>query len=661
MSSHLIMYHGWKATASDKNEGVLSVPPCTTNIIDYACVKSSLTSLSLSDTNIYSIGRFAFYSCFKLQSVVFPSRLREICNSAFDNCPSLKNISFPSDSCLIKIGSAAFRQCIKLENFKFPPNIRIIGDYAFRYCQNIVPDFTDTMIRYIGIKAFTNRKEHKQSNVFWRQLFTRNNQSQTSITLPPTISIDSVLKNQDYLIQVDESHPTIKRDGCGYYNSNGVIFQGKKKSKHVRIRRDIERIADLCFNESYLVTIIIPSSVIEIGEKAFQFCYKLKKIQFEENSRLQEIKSFAFNGCSLVKKINFPKTLKILRKNSFKNCTSLETVSFPPDSQLERIEAAFPKTSIQSIALPSSIKEIDNFSFKMEKLKSVRVFNKLYRTNKERNAILSRDRKVLVCVLSSIKDIDIHDKVRVIKEKAFYGSKAFLTIPASVEVIESKAFHLYKGCAKFNEKSKLKTLACDARPYYGFHDLNNRDFIRMENGVLMTHNPFGIVDLDRDRNEIEIEYFVEVIHSYAFVHTKLTYIKFPKSLKRICSYACSVTSLQIVEFEEGTILDSIDSYAFHSARVTRIKLPLIKDRLDDHAFDDVETIEFPPNFCPKFDSYPVIRKSKNLKKIICPKSSLKTVCRMGFKYIYDFDFHIGTIKPAPTKKPRYINPNPWHH
>lgn len=95
----------------------------------------------------------------------------------------------------------------------------------------------------------------------------------------------------------------------------------------------------------------------------------------------------------------------------------------------------------------------------------------------------------------SLKEFDIPDNVRVIKRRAFYGTKIFdcLVIPSSVEVIEENTF--FKSFIRnieFAEGSRWKPLTSNA--FYRPEDLiiNNENFIKSENKVIMSKNPRGI-------------------------------------------------------------------------------------------------------------------------------------------------------------------------
>lgn len=63
------------------------------------------------------------------------------------------------------------------------------------------------------------------------------------------------------------------------------------------------------FSESSIVKIKIPSSVTSIDKSAFENCYGLHHVDFEENSKLAKIhnKAFSFSG---IRNISIPKVFK---------------------------------------------------------------------------------------------------------------------------------------------------------------------------------------------------------------------------------------------------------------------------------------------------------------------------------------------------------------
>lgn len=594
----------------DKKERTAFVPFTVKYIGQSACYRCSLSFLDLSCSNIISIGKFVFKSCCNLEHVTFPSCLEEICDGAFFGCTGAFKLEFPQDSQLKRIGNNTFNCCTRLKSFHFPSLLKSIGDKAFQY-NKISSGYhlENTNVRHVGYHAFNDLRCVK-------------------VFLPPTVTFQSIINNCECVLVFEQNHPFVAIDEKSYCFLNGIIFLGKTFKKKILIRRGVERIAKSCFLSSRINSISIPASVIEICEYAFFECKFLRYVHFSRDSRLKEIKSLAFYGCFSIKKISFPRSLLYLRSSAFNNCISLEKVVFPSDSQLLIIESPFPQTIINEIILPQSTREIGNIGHEMKKLKRVFVNNDRYESNKEGTIILSKDKSEMICVS------DQPEEVLKIPDGAKVVSKIFLCcsnnvkrifIPSSVEIIEDGAFReIFKmDIIEFEDGSRLKSLGFKSLPKLRNLIINNENYVKMENGVVISMNPSGIVFVPIELTVLDIDPCIEVIYSNAFYGTRLKNIFIPKSVKKIYSSSFYGAEIDTVTFEEGTELDFIDDGSFGESIMGYIKFPLIRQKL---AFCPckIQTIEFPSNFELEDMNHSCI-DFYSIDKIICPRSSISVL------------------------------------
>lgn len=103
--------------------------------------------------------------------------------------------------------------------------------------------------------------------------------------------------------------------------------------------------------------VVIPSSVEEIDDYAFEKCRKLESVLFEDGSLLQVIGNGAFKGCSRLKSITIPSSVEKIGDLAFMDCNRLESVVFDGDSVLIEIGChTFADCySLRSITLPLSV------------------------------------------------------------------------------------------------------------------------------------------------------------------------------------------------------------------------------------------------------------------------------------------------------------------
>lgn len=299
---------------------------------------SDVEFVNLERTNIKKIGKHAFYKCYKLVEIVFPSSLEKICKEAFSFCQSLRNIIFPSDSKLKKIGTSAFSDCCEIESFEFPPLLEIIDDFAFNCCNCLKTfDLSKTMIKHIGITPFGGGG----------YALGLRNKSNITVILPSTVTTRSIINCQYYQLTISDNQ-FVKKDECGYYIINTTILYANKNKKHFLIRRGVERIEKLCFYRCGIISITIPDSVTTISDFAFEGCSLMRHIRFEDNSKLELIGIYAFRACSSLKKIKFPRSLKLIKLCAFLGCYSLKKVDFHHDFKGFSSIESFLRTNIEA-------------------------------------------------------------------------------------------------------------------------------------------------------------------------------------------------------------------------------------------------------------------------------------------------------------------------
>lgn len=95
----------------------------------------------------------------------------------------------------------------------------------------------------------------------------------------------------------------------------------------VNIPDSVEKIGEHAFSWSGVKEITIPSRITKIESGVFHICRKLEQVVFPEE--LLEIGSSAFGGCSGLKELNLPENLEIIGDYAFSGCTALETTKIP--------------------------------------------------------------------------------------------------------------------------------------------------------------------------------------------------------------------------------------------------------------------------------------------------------------------------------------------
>ena len=138
-------------------------------------------------------------------------------------------------------------------------------------------------------------------------------------------------------------------------------FQCCEQLTNVDLCDGLEIIDVSCFHNTSIKSIIIPSTVVVIGQEAFMYCKSLTNVKLCEG--LERIDCGAFQFCSSLEEINIPNTVKTISDITFWDCSRLKKVELN-EGLIEIQPFAFEGcTSLASITIPSSVNFISNKSF----------------------------------------------------------------------------------------------------------------------------------------------------------------------------------------------------------------------------------------------------------------------------------------------------------
>ena len=248
-----------------------------------------------------------------ITSIEFPSTLETIGNYAFYNCSGITEVDLSQCTSLTSIGDYAFYNCSGLTSITLLSNLTSIGNYAFSGCTNLQPSETDQGVEYLG-------NSDNPYLVLW--------------------------------------------DGTGITTSSYTVNENCKF------------IYDTAFwGCSGLESITLPSSLISIGDRAFNSCSGLTgELDFSNCTSLISIGDYAFSSCSgLTGELNLTDCTSLTSIGDFAfwacsgfkgvlnltNCTSLTSIgdsAFEGCSGLEVLALGESLTSIGEAAFNSCIR-----------------------------------------------------------------------------------------------------------------------------------------------------------------------------------------------------------------------------------------------------------------------------------------------------------------
>jgi len=282
----------------------------------------TLSALELYNGVKY-IGDYAFEYCLGLTEVTFPESVEIVGDYAFKQCINLKKIWTTGSILKMGSGSNAFEDCHSLSEIHlydmvgnmgevFAGNTNII-DVAVERGEipaNAFKDCTDLLYisLYEGVTSIGDYAFYGVSNSL-------------GFLIPPTLTYIgnyafaytnmyefTIGENVEYVGKFAFYESTIQRVTIesGKTNFEGYTFANCASLYEVNLPDDMTRIPDGMFSgcTSYnFAKIVLPDSVTEIGDYAFDECNQLCEITISKN--VNDIGNHAFGYCRNFNKINF--------------------------------------------------------------------------------------------------------------------------------------------------------------------------------------------------------------------------------------------------------------------------------------------------------------------------------------------------------------------
>ena len=273
--------------------------------------KAPVTLTEIDLQNVNTIPAEAFKNSQSLVKITTDGSMNKIEYNAFENCSSLESITGTEN--VENYGFGAFRNCSKLKQASFA-NTKVVESYAFYMCDALEEAVFSEKLERIGNGEISSNPNDQAASFYGCS-------SLKKVVIPDKKSGTVVIGNYAFL--------------CA-----GI--------QTLRLGYGIEYIQVGCFRGTNIEELILPDSVINIGEEAFL-------------------------GCQELKKVKFGKKIKSIEKGAFANCEKLRTVLLNED--LEEIGdytfaygyswVGFDDTNcrLNSIWIPSSVKKIGSNAF----------------------------------------------------------------------------------------------------------------------------------------------------------------------------------------------------------------------------------------------------------------------------------------------------------
>lgn len=329
-----------------QGETNVKVPEGVTHVVTNAFyLNTTVKSLSFSDVKEFTVGPQAFYYASALESIKLPTGLTSLSKSMFHYCQKLKAVEIPYTVSVIE--NKAFYYCASLASITFAPTpagvtpVELVindattednGSYGpsgttapFGNCPKLTTIAFPERLTELGNRAFGGYSGYSNygSNI-------------VSVSLPSTITRigDYAFYNAEKLTTVTFAPNALPEKigdsafyRCTALKSITLPATEKKTDKGVLMTYTIGKYA---FYLSKLESIVIPATVSQIGDYAFQSCKALKTITFAEgiDGKTLKLGTSCFRGTAITG-IELPEGITSFPNTMFTDCKSLKSITIP--------------------------------------------------------------------------------------------------------------------------------------------------------------------------------------------------------------------------------------------------------------------------------------------------------------------------------------------
>lgn len=290
----------------------IRIPDGVTYIGSYCFAGSGgLTEINIP-SGVTELNVFTFPGCYSLAKVTLPSTLKTINMSAFDSCLSLQEVTLPDS--VTYLGDSAFSGCYSLAKVTMSKNLEHMGSNVFMDCISlssiVIPDKVSKLDHYTFYCCY----------------------SLTDVTIGAGVNtIDPNIFHGCYSLE----NITVSSKSPYFTAKDGVIYTADKKklilanpntSGSYTVLSGTETIGAKSFNACvFLTDVVLPESVTDIENDAFNECISLKTVKL--GSGLLYVRTGAFANTALTS-VTIPESVKLLDEIAFGGCYELKEVRF---------------------------------------------------------------------------------------------------------------------------------------------------------------------------------------------------------------------------------------------------------------------------------------------------------------------------------------------
>ena len=289
--------------------GSITLP--STTVYDGCFKRTGFTSIIWpSGTITLRSDTFTYSSLTGTLTIPANVKMNSSSNNHFSNCDGLTEVIWNSPS---DINYIDFAYCSNIHTFTMNSGNNISGREAFRNCTSLENITLSPTLKSIGYDTFNGCS------------------SLESITIPDSVKKlgtlpyegNGMFYNCTSLVEINISDNS-QLETIGYRVFSGV------KATNINIPSGVKEIGAYAFSDSYIESFTAPTNLTShtLLDGCFTNCSRLKNVNLNSITTLGQVSGYTgvFSGCTALEKIIIPESMVEIKNNAFENCTNLNDV-----------------------------------------------------------------------------------------------------------------------------------------------------------------------------------------------------------------------------------------------------------------------------------------------------------------------------------------------
>lgn len=305
-------------------------------------ISSRIKSLNIGD-GITKIPSGCFSGNENLEEILFPDTLVEIEGGNFYNSPKINKLTFPES--LKRINSGCFGSLSSLETIIFNEGLETIDGGSFIGCPLITDLILPSTLKNMPYSFQGNTLENLVIGGEGASFLHSGKNGIIGISAKNMTIRGGTIGTSAFYGKTDIE--TVTLNGEVKFDSTGQ-FQGCSNLSNITIDNGVTNIPANCFYNCAIENVILPDSVLELGQNSFSGCTSLKNITLSKNIKkipnscfsgcgfeaftisddleIEELENVVFQGCSNLKMVYIGKNVKTIGPGCFASIGSPSTI-----------------------------------------------------------------------------------------------------------------------------------------------------------------------------------------------------------------------------------------------------------------------------------------------------------------------------------------------